>query len=365
MKSLLERYFAHFEQNPAGILSQSGPSGALILCQALQLPPCKVQIGQCTENKQGVRILGEAAISDLGESKYTLHNPKDMLDLRSDFRLGTVAQSVVIRQRFMPAAFRLSKILGAGCATLNRFTLACIGRVAPDACLITVQQIPKYLRIVNIGGRRRHRMDDFGFAVDANVRLHSKVPLVAFLGLVHLRVSRFLFVLGRIRCIDNAGIHNGAIGNFHPLILKIFPDRAKQLIAQFMPLQQVAKIENGRFIRNRLAPEIDADKSAHGPGFIQRLFSTGVRQIEPVLQKVDAQHALQANGRSTITGPGVERLDNLTQLAPGYDTIHLGKKLLSPGWLAIALKIARCKGLLFHQYQPVQNSSSIIANVGT
>ena len=33
--------------------------------------------------------------------------------------------------------------------------------------------------------------------IDTNVGLHAKVPLIAFLGLMHLRIALLLFVLGR------------------------------------------------------------------------------------------------------------------------------------------------------------------------
>lgn len=39
-------------------------------------------------------------------------------------------------------------------------------------------------------------------------------------------------------------------------------------------------------------------------GVVQRLFAGQVWQIEPVLQQVDAQHALQPDGRAAVTGLG-------------------------------------------------------------
>ena len=41
--------------------------------------------------------------------------------------------------------------------------------------------------------------------------LHAKVPLIAFLGLVHLRIALLLFVLGRAGCLNDGGIDQGAL----------------------------------------------------------------------------------------------------------------------------------------------------------
>jgi hypothetical protein len=43
------------------------------------------------------------------------------------------------------------------------------------------------------------------------MRLHPEIPLIAFLGLVHLRVTRFALVLGRGRGGDDGGINDRAL----------------------------------------------------------------------------------------------------------------------------------------------------------
>lgn len=183
LESSLERYFAHSGWNLAVFLRPLDSSGGLVLRQGSLPSPGEVQIGQRTENKQCVGVFGKATVADLGNPEDTLHDPKDMLGLRADFRLGTIAQPVGIRQRFMPAGFCLGKILCSGYAALNHIALAGIGRVTPDAYLISVQQLFQYPRVMDIGGRRRYRVYDLGLAVDANVSLHAEVPLISLLGL--------------------------------------------------------------------------------------------------------------------------------------------------------------------------------------
>src|ERR1019366_6165457 len=59
-----------------------------------------------------------------------------------------------------------------------------------------------------------------------------------------------------------------------------------------MLLQLVAELAHRRLIRHRLPPQIDVYESAQRPRFIQRFFHRRVRQVEPLLQKVKAQHPL-------------------------------------------------------------------------
>jgi hypothetical protein len=217
-------------------------------------------------------IFGKTPVTNLGESKNTLDDTKHTLNFYSDSRYVPIAQPLSIRQRFIPAAFSLGKVFGFRRSGLNGFTLSRIGRITPDASFIAMQQIFKHLGVMNIGGHSRHRVDDFGFAVYANMGFHTKIPLITFLGLMHLRIALLVLVLGRTRRIDDAGIHNGAIGHLYPLRLKVFSDDPKQLITQFGFLKQVTEIENRRFIRNRLAPKVYAGKAAHEARFIKRLF---------------------------------------------------------------------------------------------
>src|SRR5882724_11830036 len=56
-------------------------------------------------------------------------------------------------------------------------------------------------------------------AVDirADMDLHAEVPLIAFLGLVHLRVAFALGILGRTRCMDDRRIYHRPLRHQQPL----------------------------------------------------------------------------------------------------------------------------------------------------
>ena len=52
-------------------------------------------------------------------------------------------------------------------------------------------------RGLDAAGRRRERVYEFGFAVDAVMRFHAKMPLVALHRLMHFRVALAFAVFGR------------------------------------------------------------------------------------------------------------------------------------------------------------------------
>ena len=89
-----------------------------------------------------------------------------------------------------------------------------------------------------------------------------------------------------------------------------------QGLAQFVLVEQLAKLRKGRRVRNRLTTQIDTNEAAQTGAVMQGFLARQVSQVEPVLDEMDAQHALQANGRASITGFGVMRLDELRTALP-------------------------------------------------
>ena len=64
-----------------------------------------------------------------------------------------------------------------------------ITRVTEGSMLGTVQKCMRLGDVLHMGSRGNHRVGQSGFGIDTDVRLHAKVPLVAFLRLVHLGVA--------------------------------------------------------------------------------------------------------------------------------------------------------------------------------
>jgi hypothetical protein len=145
----------------------------------------------------------------------------------------------------------------------DRCPLAAIGLVAPDAGLTAVQQLWQHRTVGDIGWRHDCRVDQFRAAVDAKMRLHAEIPLVALLRLMHLGVARFVGILRRRGCVDDRRIDNCAGGTLQPLGRQLPPDLIEQPAAQIMLFEQMPEPAHRRLVGHRLTPQIDADKSSH------------------------------------------------------------------------------------------------------
>src|SRR5439155_5651327 len=88
-------------------------------------------------------------------------------------------------------------VLRPGCALLDNLSLSAISLITPYPGFFPVQQIGQHSRVGHMSRRGYGRMDDLGLAVHSYMGLHPEEPLVAFLGLVHLRIALLLSVLGR------------------------------------------------------------------------------------------------------------------------------------------------------------------------
>ena len=139
-------------------------------------------------------ILVQPTVSNFRESELPFDDAELMFDLRSDTGLVSVSCPFLFSQFPVPAALGLSEVLGSWRASGNVFFLAGIGGVTPHSGFFPVEQVRQHLRIVHVGWRRDHRVNELGAAVHADVGLHPEVPLVALAGLVHVRVAFLLFV---------------------------------------------------------------------------------------------------------------------------------------------------------------------------
>lgn len=104
------------------------------------------------------------------------------------------------------------------------------------------------------------------------MRLHPKVPLFGFLGLVQLRVSLTFVVLGGVGRSNQGGVDGG-----------------QQLSAQIVRFVQVAKARNRAFIRLATDACIELRKHAVKLYAMQGFLHGGIRQTKPLLHAVNTQ----------------------------------------------------------------------------
>lgn len=145
-----------------------------------------------------------------------------------------------------------------------------------------------------------------------------KCHWVTLLGLVHLGVTRDRAVLGRAGCGKDGGIHCRACLEHQATLGQQRGDRLKETCGDAVCFQEVAKAQNGALIGQRLL---------HGQ----------IRQGEPLLQAVDAQHGLGGKGWAPALWPrlGTVRLDERDKLGPGHHLVHLLQQHLLAGDLAL------------------------------
>src|ERR1035437_3999630 len=148
-------------------------------------------------------------------------------------------------------------------------------------------------------------MNDLPLAIDAHVRFHPEIPFVAFFRLVHLRVAFLFAVLCRTGRVNDRRIDNGASGDLDATTFQMKVHCLQYRATEVVLFQKMTKLADRRLVRHRLVAKIDLRELAHQRRVVQCLFDRRVREVEPLLQKVDTQHAIDAHRPSPIASFGV------------------------------------------------------------
>ncbi len=313
--------------------------GDRLASRRLELTADHVQIRERTGDQQAMGILGQAAVADLREPEDACDDADDMFHLGPDLGFGAVLRP---RLRIEAAArpdSAVCPILRLRGHAPNHGRLPLVRPIAPDPRLTARQEARQDGTVGHVGRRRGSRVDEPTLAVDSDMGLHAEVPLFAFGGLMPLRVPCLLGVLRRTGSVDNRGIHNGAGGHAIAEGLELLSDGLEEGRREPMRFQQMPEPADRGFVGNRFPPQVDADERAHSPRVVQGLLDQRIGEVEPLLQEIDPQHPFDPHGASACPlRLRVHRLDHRAQRLPGHDPIHFGKKYLSAGRLAEALK---------------------------
>lgn len=233
-----------------------------------------------------------------------------------------------------------------------------------DHLLTALQQLCSWGEIVHVGGRGDDGVDQPGILGDADMDFHSVVSLVALLGLVPLKIPLPLAVLGGAGRCNQGGIHDRALAHRHAPCAQVSIDGRKDLLAQAMLLQQVAKGENRGLIRDPITDQIDCRKPAHDGHLNQGLFHRRITECVPLLQQVNPQQPLR--GSQGLRGQGIRRpptllagfgvvgLNQRDQYLPGHHRLHLRQELFPLGLLlgSRLLVVREAELLAAHQHSP-------------
>lgn len=297
-------------------------SGALPLCRSQQAPSGHIQVRQPADHKEPIGVFHKATVSYLAKAEYPLKYQNGMLHLGADPGFGLVFRPLFLAQFSMATTLLLSKVPGLRRLFSNNLALPAICRVAPNSGLIAVEQVRQHPAVMHIRRSGYHRVYQLRAAVHSYMGLHAEVPLIALLRLVHLRITGLFLVLGGSRRIDDRGVNYGALRNLYAVLGKILPNQHKKPFAEVVGLQNMAELADRSLVRHRLTAKVDSHKVAHGPRVVKRLLHRRIGEIEPVLEKMDAQHPLNPDRRTSRAFRfGVERFYNLGKLPPGYEMV--------------------------------------------
>src|SRR5246500_5379993 len=155
------------------------------------------QIGQRASHEQAMGVLLQSAIAHLGKAEHPLDDADRMLDPSPHFGLGTVFPPLDLIDNTAVTVAAIGEIPGSGRMLPDHRSLSAIGLVTPHTGLLPMQQLGQHRAVGDIGGRRRHRVDQLAAAVDPEMRLHPEIPLIALPGLMHLGIARLVGILGR------------------------------------------------------------------------------------------------------------------------------------------------------------------------
>ena len=109
-----------------------------------------------------------------------------------------------------------------------------------------------------------------------------------------------------------------------------------------------AKAAHRGLAGHRLAPQVDPDKTPHRQRIVECLLHRRVRQVEPLLQKINAQHPLHPDRRAAIARLGINWLDQPAQRCPRNHPFHLRQEQRPPRRLGVPLKPRRRQRQLLH-----------------
>ena len=207
--------------------------------------------------------------------------------------------------------------------------------------------------VVHVGRRDHRAVAQPRLTVHTDVQLHAEIPLLALAGLVHLGVSGLVCVLGGAGRTDDGGVHDGAGVDLDAARLQLLAHSCEQGFAQLVVAQQMAELEHRGGIGHWLTAQVNADEAAQAGTVVEGFLTRQVGEVEPVLDEVDAQHALQSNGRTPIASLGVVRCDFFAQRRPGHQRLHGLEEFVAPRGPAMLFKTrlgvgCHSKGLLLH-----------------
>ena len=264
-------------------------------------------------------------------------------------RFQLVAQAVQVSAQVqrLTLAWRHRDIPDDLAFCFRSFGRALVAGVTEGFLLIPMQQCLRLRDVVDVGRGADHGIYKSRLGIDADVRLHAEMPLVTFLGLMHLGISLSFPILGPRWSGNDRGVDDGAFAQHQAFLGKVCFDRREDALGQFVLFQKMLELEKRRCIRCAFPAQVDADKVADRVTVVQGVLDPFVGQSERLLHDVHAQHPPQSNWRPTAPlALRVVRRQRAQQIRPRCDDFEFAEQPLALGHLALGCLLQVRKALL-------------------
>lgn len=147
------------------------------------------------------------------------------------------------------------------------------------------------LRLSHVGYVSGHTYDGVGQTcghVHTHVRLHTEVPVVASLRLVHFRTTLTVFVHRRRRRRNQRGIDNGSPAHQQAFAGKVPVDFIEDPARQLVVLKEARELQPRGRIGRRFVRQVDTNKGADYLAVVDGIFNAFFRQAETLLGDIHA-----------------------------------------------------------------------------
>ena len=259
----------------------------------------EVNVGEGHVDDKSRFVLREAPVSHFAKAKDVLNHSKDVFHSAADSGLRPVALSVLITEWPVPMTLALGKVFRFASFAVYPLLLTTICTVTINPLLFPMKKAFDDSRVMHVGRSDFHGVHHLALTVSSDVTFHPKVPFIAFLGLMHLRIAFSFFVFGGRRRGDDGGIHDRPGLHAHAFVCKVGIDDLKNRVGQVVVLKEVTEVEDGGFIWRSALAEVDPDKTPNRHRVIEFFFKRGIGKVIPLLNEVSAQHETQINGLTT------------------------------------------------------------------
>lgn len=185
--------------------------------------------------------------------------------------------------------------------------------------------ITHLIEVVLVGWRGLQAVSQSTLGIDADMSLHAEIPLIPFLGLMHLAVTLSTLIFGGVGGFDDGGIDQRALLHHNASVTKPLVDGFKELAGQLMLLKQITEVHDGSAVRNGLVKGVFG-KQTHRGNLVESIFHGAVAEVVPLLHAVNADHGVEWVLTTPVNGLGINRFDDPQHHRPWEQRIHTGQE---------------------------------------